>query len=279
MATTLIIKNADFSANKLDTVNLADNVPCTAVVLNASTKLFTSLGAMDTLTATATPSNTTDTIVWSSSDDSVVSVVGGIITALKVGTATITATCGTQTATCAVTVNVVPSFVVIGAWNPALTSATANSTYANNVTTQSSAVKGAIISGNSPDTNLLTVSSNSSESNGSYRFVPIPIPEGAKKVRVTSNFYKNVTTRVGIKTRLLWYNKNEKETVRNYGAKCVQGRSESSFDQDDFAYVQTVDIPQNVTGLNAFALAIGADQWSLVYDTDYAEYFEVELIP
>lgn len=42
--------------------------------------------------------------VWTSSDETVASISEGIVTANAPGTATITATCGTQTATCVVTV-------------------------------------------------------------------------------------------------------------------------------------------------------------------------------
>lgn len=45
-----------------------------------------------------------ETVTWSSSDDSVATVENGTISGLKIGTATITATAGTATATCEVTV-------------------------------------------------------------------------------------------------------------------------------------------------------------------------------
>lgn len=56
--------------------------------------------------ATVQPENTTDkTITWTSSDEKIATVSAeGIITAVKVGTATITATCGDIKATCEVTV-------------------------------------------------------------------------------------------------------------------------------------------------------------------------------
>lgn len=61
-------------------------------------------GKTATLVATVTPENTTDTVVWSTSDDTVATVENGVITAVGVGSATITATAGDKTATCTVTV-------------------------------------------------------------------------------------------------------------------------------------------------------------------------------
>ena len=66
-------------------------------------------GYTDTLTATIEPANATDkTVLWATSDNSVVAVdANGNITALKGGTATITATTtdGSKTAACKVTVD------------------------------------------------------------------------------------------------------------------------------------------------------------------------------
>ncbi len=59
----------------------------------------------ETLVATVAPENTTDkSVVWSSSDEAVVTVENGLITGLKVGTAVVTVTKGTFTAECNVTV-------------------------------------------------------------------------------------------------------------------------------------------------------------------------------
>ena len=63
------------------------------------------------LTATITPTNATDTSVsWESSNATIATVTGGKITALRVGSATITATAndGGQIATCQVTVYPIP---------------------------------------------------------------------------------------------------------------------------------------------------------------------------
>lgn len=72
----------------------------------SSTALTMKVKTSDALVATIAPANTTDdtTLTWSSSDSSVVSVNNGAITAKKVGTATITVTCGNFRATCTVTV-------------------------------------------------------------------------------------------------------------------------------------------------------------------------------
>ena len=98
----LVIKGANFAANKLTTVTFVeDEKPCTAIALNESSKTVTMLGKF-TLTATVTPADTTDEVLWSSSDESVATVTDGVVTVVGLGSATITATCGEQTATCAV---------------------------------------------------------------------------------------------------------------------------------------------------------------------------------
>ena len=103
MARTLVIKNANFSANKLTTVTLNDK-GCTAIALDVDTLAITSIGSTGTLTATVTPADTTDAIVWTSSDENVATVLNGVVTAVGCGSATITATCGDFSAVCAVTV-------------------------------------------------------------------------------------------------------------------------------------------------------------------------------
>lgn len=104
MARTLIIKNADFSVNKVTTVEIEEEIPCTGITLNKSTSAINHLGDTDTLIATVTPYNTTDSVVWSTSDSEVVTVAGGVVTAIGCGTATVTAVCGGYSVTCEVTV-------------------------------------------------------------------------------------------------------------------------------------------------------------------------------
>lgn len=78
-------------------------VPATEITLSSQNLTLTQ-GGNSTLTATVVPGDTTDEITWSSSNESVATVSGGVVTAVAVGNATITATCGSVSATCAVTV-------------------------------------------------------------------------------------------------------------------------------------------------------------------------------
>lgn len=68
--------------------------------------LILEVGGMSTLTATVSPSNATNkSVSWASSNSGVVRVNGGTVTAMGPGTATVTASCGGYSASCAVTVN------------------------------------------------------------------------------------------------------------------------------------------------------------------------------
>ena len=79
-------------------------VACTGITLSESSLSFTS-GDPVTLTATVEPADTTDTIVWTSSNPSVATVNNGVVTPVGEGNTTITATCGSQTAACSVSVS------------------------------------------------------------------------------------------------------------------------------------------------------------------------------
>ena len=105
MSKAIVVNGASFATNKVETITLngGGDVPCTALELSQNTISFTALNATQTLTVTKTPANTTDELSWESSDTSVATVADGVVTCKGLGTATITATCGEQTATCTVT--------------------------------------------------------------------------------------------------------------------------------------------------------------------------------
>ena len=80
-------------------------IEVTSVTLNKYSLNFIE-GESETLTATVMPVNATDkSIVWSSSNTMVATVDNGLVTAVKEGSATITAAAGGKTANCTVTVS------------------------------------------------------------------------------------------------------------------------------------------------------------------------------
>lgn len=83
--------------------------PATKITLN-KTSTSVNMYATKTLTATVTPSYSTDKVTWSSSDTSVAKVSSkGVVTGVNAGTATITAkTTSGKTAKCTITVKYVP---------------------------------------------------------------------------------------------------------------------------------------------------------------------------
>lgn len=103
--TNIIATCGSKSASCSVTVSLEEvNVPCTSIQLSSDTLTFTGSGSQ-TLTCTVTPENTTDTITWSSDNESVATVNNGIVTAIGNGSCTITANCGNYSDTCSVEVS------------------------------------------------------------------------------------------------------------------------------------------------------------------------------
>lgn len=87
------------------TVTVSENaIECTGITLNKTTATVEK-NATVTLTATTTPADTTDDITWASSDTSIATVEDGVVTGKARGTADITVSCGTKSATCKVSVN------------------------------------------------------------------------------------------------------------------------------------------------------------------------------
>lgn len=105
MTKALVIKDADFSANKLDTV-VFEGVHTESIAVFPATIVASSIGATNQLTATLFPSDSIDVVQWISSNTNVATVRNGLVTITGCGTCTIIATSGTATATCAVAVEV-----------------------------------------------------------------------------------------------------------------------------------------------------------------------------
>ena len=86
-------------------------IPCTGITLDQTELTFDGAGTQ-TLIATVTPSDTTDTVAWSSDAPSIASVSNGVVMAKANGSATITATCGAYSATCAVSISGIEEAVI-----------------------------------------------------------------------------------------------------------------------------------------------------------------------
>lgn len=103
MSKALVIKGASFAANKIETITLSESIPCTGLSVSQTTVSFIALNATQQLTVTKTPADTTDTVSYASSNESVATVSSsGLVTCVGVGSATITVMCGEQSVTCLV---------------------------------------------------------------------------------------------------------------------------------------------------------------------------------
>lgn len=169
----LVISGANFATNKLTTVTIQQNEkPCTAIALDQSTKTVTALGNF-TLTPTVTPSDTTDEVIWTSSNTSVATVAAGVVSVVGLGTATVTATCGEQTATCAVTCNEV---TISPYWMFANFKPSAQTSYPNTYPIETA--KRDLTAGD--DTNLQTVRTLKNQSSSTaLNACPILLPQNA----------------------------------------------------------------------------------------------------
>ena len=86
------------------TVEVEEEIPCAGITLDKSALNFNGAG-QQTIVATVTPADTTDTLKWTSNNPTVAAVSNGVVTAYSNGSAAITATCGEHSATCAVEVS------------------------------------------------------------------------------------------------------------------------------------------------------------------------------
>lgn len=179
MGKALMLKDVNFSANKLTTVELGDNVPCTALSLSTDSIAFTAIGATQQITATPTPANTTETVEWSSSDTNCVTVVNGLVTCVGVGTATITAKCGEITATCSVSASV--TFVLDDDMTMLTGYSIANSSDRDYVTSSSNERAKSFFAIGNPLSGYRAISKTDEVYMDKY---PIPLPANAKTLTI-----------------------------------------------------------------------------------------------
>lgn len=244
MAKALVIKGANFASNKVTTVTLDDIVPCTGITLSDSTFVATAIGATKTLTATVTPSDTTEQIVWASSDTNVATVSNGVITIVGVGTANITASCGSQVATCTVTATVtvnISSVPYRNGFGYTSTDLSAGKDFSNK---DAHTANRAYFDTTNPLNGFVVVSTNETAYDDVF---PFALPQNA------SHFVmKNIDDSVwGIRS-LICLNANENRTYSSLPSSTNRAQSCRAYTNNIWASSGTVegDIP---SGANAYA--------------------------
>lgn len=113
-----VLLENDRAINKNITVNIVNTeelkeIPCTSLQLS-QTSLNLKIGEVVNIIASPIPSNTTDAVLWSTSNGNC-KVENGVVTAISSGDCIVTATCGDQSATCSI--NIVESVVASGLLN------------------------------------------------------------------------------------------------------------------------------------------------------------------
>ena len=147
---TITAKAGDKTAKCIVVVSKS-SVAVTSITLD-KTSLSLNEGEEATLTATVKPDNATDkTVTWTSSNTAVATVKDGVVTAVKEGSATITAKAGSKTATCKVTV----SKAVV-----AVTSVTLNKTTLSLKVNQEATLTATVKPDNATDKTVTWTSSN-----------------------------------------------------------------------------------------------------------------------
>lgn len=82
---------------------VSDNIPTTSITLNTHNVQFTSYDTI-TLIASVTPSNSNESVVWISSDESIAKVSNGVVTPISDGSCVITVMSGDYSDTCEIEV-------------------------------------------------------------------------------------------------------------------------------------------------------------------------------
>jgi len=103
VGTATITVTVDGKSAQCEVKVVANTKPAESVTLDKSTATLEK-GQELTLNATVNPADSTDNVTWTTSDDKIATVVNGKVTTLKAGKVTITATAGSKSASCVITV-------------------------------------------------------------------------------------------------------------------------------------------------------------------------------
>lgn len=263
MSKALVIKDADFSTNKLAVISYG-NVPCTDVSFSSSTIDVTDMSPVQ-LSYTVTPEDTTDTISFSSSDESVATVSNGVLTPVGIGETTITVSCGncSDTATVTIAITATPYY----AW------AAPNATDGLGIySVKTNWYQMTAFGQGDQASDFELVPTTSDRIANPYA---IKIPQNATKVKVSAssyNIFYNGTT-----SRFVWA-KNEASGKSGQPANSIKGISEEGVNLSGGALVKS--IPDGADCVNIlFRLANAQSE----YETKPGDYatengFKIEFL-
>lgn len=263
MAKTLVIKNADFSANALDTVSFG-TIDCTGITLDNNTLSFADLEVTGTLTATVTPSNCTDTVYWTSSDTTIASVSDGVVTSHRLGTVTITATCGNYTATCTVTI----ALNYVDATNTISYIDTNGSILVDAIRGKEQTTNRNVSYAAASRSGVYPVSCAFTEGNIANLY-PIPIPEGATTITVNpgGSGWASIITYFNDATAST---ADLQDRVRD-SAKVLDGETPTSgtdWSISSWTYGERTYTIPNIDGINSFALNLHSSSTTIFEQYD-----------
>lgn len=217
MSKALVIKGANFAANKIETITISEPIPCTSISISPSSVTFTEIGTAQQITTTVMPSDTTDAVYYMSSNEDVAVVSPtGLITCVGVGTATITAMCGEQSAVCTVTSTIIidanSELTGTNGYNHTGTNLADNKDY---VSVNTSAKSRVYLSPTETPSGYHAISGGSSEP--WLSLYPILIPKGTQKIEITT------PSGLGNHINVTLLNSTEKPTynITNKGVRAV----------------------------------------------------------
>lgn len=185
MKNVLVIRGADFSSHKVKKIDFViDEIPCVGLSINESSHVATTFGNF-TLAATPSPSNTTDEVIWESSNDNIATVANGIVSIVGVGKVDIIARCGNQVATCSVNAGAIEmnDLYFINELISATGSVGSGFIQRGTPTPKPNDFLG--VTRVSDDTSIVPIVRYDSISEN-VRTIPIVMPYGATKIRITS---------------------------------------------------------------------------------------------
>lgn len=256
MSKALVIKGANFSANKVETVTIGESVPCTDISLSESAIALDTLNETVTLVATLTPSNTTDNLSWASSNENVATVADGVVTCVGVGSATVTATCGNQNAmvsvSCTDLVTLNDSYSILPGYR-----------YSGSLDLSATPPHDGV--GLTADQSSETFYSDENTLNGYRAFIcnsstqelvagkyPIPIPSGANQMTIT---VPATVISGGYRIRAVLLNANEQQTYVSGAIDGNAAKGVGAINQNSGTDPLVINL-SNYPGANAFVVSV-----------------------